>query len=103
MNRHVMLAMLSAAMFAAAPAHASKVTWWLVGGSSADTRPCAFFQVDSFDAWYAIPFADPGYETERDTVYGAYLSRDEGFLFAPGSPVGACSGIPAAVWIQLKK
>jgi hypothetical protein len=57
---------------------------------SPDNRPCAFFQVNNAQPWYAIPMSDIAFAQEYETMLSAYMS---GFAvtFRTTTPQTSCS------------
>ena len=57
------------------------------GSDFLDPRKCTFFQINNADPWYAIPFSDPGYESELILLRDSYIfGRTLNFTTYPGAP-----------------
>ena len=56
------------------------------GNQTFDSRQCTFFQVNSAEPWYAIPFTDPGYESELILLRDSFeFGRPLTFTTYPGA------------------
>jgi len=90
----MILSLFSGSAFAQSQVSGKVTVLYAPPGQAYDSRKCTFFQMNGGKNWYAIPFNDPGYESELILLRDSFLSGQT-LTFVTEAIATTCGWFPA--------